>query len=392
MCSLKTSNTRPSRDKFSSVGKTGSIHSFWVISYKASRRLDAVSSGPKTRKFRDSRFSSITSRKKVPNTLVDSAFSVPGFCTGTAYFRKSGIISAFRSRPPLACGFDSTITAGRKIRKFGNEFSIVIEQFIGLIAPHPVFQDFQVFRLLQVSYRYLVGAPSTFDRLAIHKFRSGPSLGAAQNDHRPERKGSRSLGASFILNGVDFFDNHIEGGRHELVHRFRLVPFHQVRFVSIAGKKAGQLLVGEATKHSRIRDLVAIQVKNGKHRSIARRIEKLVRMPARGEWTRLRLAVTNQGIAQFSAFMDGARCLRRGVAGDSSRKGELLKKLSQSFFVLLNVGVQLSVGAFQLRIRDHSRSAVSGSAYVNHIQVVLFDDPIQMYIDEIQPRCRPPVP
>src|SRR5213594_660355 len=79
MCSLKTSNTRPSRDKSSSVAKTGSIHSFWVTSYKASRRLDAVSSGPKTRKFRDSRFSSITSRKKVPNTLVDSAFSVPGF-------------------------------------------------------------------------------------------------------------------------------------------------------------------------------------------------------------------------------------------------------------------------------------------------------------------------
>src|SRR5205807_732168 len=210
MCSLKTSNTRPSRDKSSSVAKTGSIHSFWVTSYKASRRLDAVSSGPKTRKFR----------------------------------------------------------------------------------------DFQVFRLLQVGYRYLVGAPSTFDRLAIHKFRSGPSLGAAQNDHRPERKGSRSLGASFILNGVDFFDNHIEGGRHELVHRFRLVPFHHVRFVSITAKKAGQLLVGEATKHSRIRDLVAIQVKNGKHRSIARRIEKLVRMPARGEWTRLRLAVTNHATGQ----------------------------------------------------------------------------------------------
>src|SRR5439155_24782874 len=71
----------------------------------------------------------------------------------------------------------STITAGRKIRKFGDEFSIVIEQFLGLLAPHPVFQDFQVFRLLQVGYRYLVGAPSTFDRLAIHKFRSVHPLG-----------------------------------------------------------------------------------------------------------------------------------------------------------------------------------------------------------------------
>src|SRR5438876_11965303 len=126
--------------------------------------------------------------------------------------------------------------------------------------------------ILQVGYRYLVRATSTFDRLAIHKFRSGPSLGAAQNDHRPERKGSRSLGASFILNGVDFFDNHIEGGRHELVHRFRLVAFHHVRFLSITAKKPGQLLVVEATKHSWIRDLVALQAKNGKYPSIGRRI------------------------------------------------------------------------------------------------------------------------
>src|SRR5207245_624159 len=225
MCSLKTSNTRPSRDKFSSVAKTGSIHSFWVTSYKASRRLDAVSSGPKTRKFRDSRFSSITSRKKVPNTLVDSAFSVPGFCTGTAYLRKSDQRLPQQAAVSVRIRPHSTITAGHKIRKFGNEFSIVIEQFLGLIAPYPVFQDFQVFRLLQVSYRYLVGAPSTFDRLAIAKFRSGPSLGAAQNDHRPERKGSRSLGARFILNGVDFFDNHIEAGRHQFVHRLRSVHF-----------------------------------------------------------------------------------------------------------------------------------------------------------------------
>ena len=64
---------------------------FFVASYNNSSRFDAVSSGPKTRKFFDSRLSFITSRRNPPSTRVDSASAVPGVGTSTAYLRKSGM-------------------------------------------------------------------------------------------------------------------------------------------------------------------------------------------------------------------------------------------------------------------------------------------------------------
>jgi threonine dehydratase len=45
-----------------------------------------------------------------------------------------------------------------------------------------------------------------------------------------------------------------------------------------------------------------------------------------------------QRVAKFSAFMDGAGCLRRIVAGNASWEGELLEQLPQAVFVLLNAG------------------------------------------------------
>ena len=37
-------------------------------------------------------------------------------------------------------------------------------------------------------------------------------------------------------------------------------------------------------------------------------------------------------------------------------------------------------------------TTVTGTSYVKHIQVILFYDPVQMYINEILPRCSSPMP
>ena len=116
------------------------------------------------------------------------------------------------------------------------------------------------------------------------------------------------------------------------------MSFDKTGLVTVSGEEVNQLVVAEASKDGRIRDFVAVQMKDGKHGPVARRVQKLVRMPTGGEWPRFALAVTNyaaghqvaivedgavgvhQRIAQFSPFMDRARRFRGGMTGDSSRK------------------------------------------------------------------------
>jgi len=80
-------------------------------------------------------------------------------------------------------------------------------------------------------------APRALDGLAIHKFRSGPALRSPHDDHGPDGKARRSLAAGFALNGVDFLDDCVERRRHELMHRFRFVPFDAVGFISVTSEE-----------------------------------------------------------------------------------------------------------------------------------------------------------
>jgi hypothetical protein len=180
-------------------------------------------------------------------------------------------------------------------------------------------------------------------------------------------------------------------------------------FVTVTGEKVNQLLIAQAAKDRRIRDLVAVKMQDRKHRPVTRRIEKLVGMPTCREWPGLALAIAHyaagdqvriiedraigvdQGIAQLSTFMNRARCLRSGMTRDAARKRELLEELSQAFFILLNVWIEFCIGAFKVCVRHYPRPAVPRPADINHIEVVLLDRPIAMDIDEIQSRSCPPM-
>ena len=59
--------------------------------------------------------------------------------------------------------------------------------------------------------------------------------------------------------------------------------------------------------------------------------------------------------------------------------------------VLGDVRVELAVGPFQVRVGHDARAAVAGAGDVDHVQVVLLDDPVQVDVDEVQPRRGAPV-
>src|ERR1035441_7633685 len=65
-----------------------------------------------------------------------------------------------------------------------------------------------------------------------------------------------------------------------------------------------------------------------------------------------------QRIAQLATLVDGARTLRRCVAGNSSGKGKLREQLPKAGLILTDVGINLAVSALQVGVADHRRAAV----------------------------------
>ena len=132
-------------------------------------------------------------------------------------------------------------------------------------------------------------------------------------------------------------------------------------------------------------------------------------MPARREGAGLRFAVADdrgddeagvvigraermaERVAEFAAFVNRARSLRRDVTGNSSGKRELLEEPLQAFFVLRDVRIDLAVCAFKICIRYEDGTAVSRYGDVDGIEIMLLNQAIQMYIDEVQPGCCTPV-
>ena len=246
-----------------------------------------------------------------------------------------------------------------------------------------------------------MGAERTFDGLAVHFLRAGPALRGTEYDHGPHRSLLQLAGSGLLLDSLDVRDAGVQRFRHGRVHLLRVVAFDEVRLPAAALEEALHLFVGDAGEDRRVGDLVAVQVQDGQHGAVARGIQELVRMPGRGQGAGLRFAVADdagrdqirvieyraervsQGIAQFAAFVDGARRFGRHVAGDAAGERELLEQLLHAVGVLRDVRIHFRVGSVQPVLGDHGVAAVAGAGQVDHIQVVLFDDPVQMRIDEV---------
>ena len=92
---------------------------------------------------------------------------------------------------------------------------------------------------------------------------------------------------------LDFFyllHRRVERRGHGLMHQPGLVTFHEVGRPPVAAEQLFQSLAGDAGKHGRVGDLVAVEMQDRQHRAIGGRIEKLVGMPRRGQRSGFRLA------------------------------------------------------------------------------------------------------
>ena len=198
-----------------------------------------------------------------------------------------------------------------------------------------------------VAERNLVRTPRALAALAVDVFGPGPALRRAQDDHRPARPLRDTLAARARLDVADLADHAIERRRHQAMHDRRIVTLDVMRIEAVSAQQRVQLVVRNACEHRGIGDLVAVQMQDRQHGAVARGIDELVRVPARGERAGFRLAVADDArddevriveggaigvrerVTELAAFVDRSGRLGGRMARDAARKGELAKELRE---------------------------------------------------------------
>ena len=133
-------------------------------------------------------------------------------------------------------------------------------------------------------------------------------------------------------------------------------------------------------------------------------------MPGRRERARLGLAVADdagddqprvverraegvaQRIAELAALVDRTRRGGRHVARNAAREGELGEQLLQPILILADVGIDLAVAALEIGVGHQRRAAMAGAGDVEHVEIVRFDHPVQVDVDEVLTRRGAPMP
>ena len=121
-----------------------------------------------------------------------------------------------------------------KVGQLGAEPPAAIEEFRRPVALHPVFEDSDMsLVLVHLPHGYLVRAPIALGAFAIDLFRACPTLGCAKYDHRPEGAPLRTISTRIRFDSLNFSDDLIQSGGHQLVHFFRLIPLDEIRRVAV---------------------------------------------------------------------------------------------------------------------------------------------------------------
>ena len=182
--------TRPSGARWSSHGSVSATQARLVTSSTSCQRFELLSSGLNSRKFREFRV-------QLHDIAQEPAHHAGGLGRdGAGCGHLDGVITEIRepqlAQQQAAIGVRVGTHAPGALRgefgQFGPEAAVAVEQFRGLVALHPLFEDAHMSGVLvHLSHRHLMRAPVALGAPAVDLFRAGPSLWGAKHDHRPER-------------------------------------------------------------------------------------------------------------------------------------------------------------------------------------------------------------
>src|SRR5215217_8957990 len=83
--------------------------------------------------------------------------------------------------------------------------------------------------------------------------------------------------------------------------------------------------------------------------------------------------------------MDRAGGFRRDMTRNAIGPGELPKQPQHSVSAALDIRKTFGIRAFEVGVRDQSRTAMTGPDDIDHVQIAFFNQAIEMDIDEVKP-------
>src|ERR1700733_13496867 len=98
-----------------------------------------------------------------------------------------------------------------------------------------------------------------------------------------------------------------------------------------------------------------------------------------------------QAVAQLAPFVNRTGRFRRDMAGNPARKRELREELFEPRLILRDVRIKLAVSPLEVRVADKGRPSVSRAGNIDHVEIVLIDEAVEVDVDEVLPGCCPPV-
>ena len=162
-------------------------------------------------------------------------------------------------------------------------------------------------------------------------------------------------------------------------------------------------------QHRRPADLVAVEVEDREHRAVPRGVQETDPLPRALQGGGLRFAIADdrdddqigvverraervrEDVPELSTLVNGSGRRDAHVTRDATRRGELPKQPVESGEVASHFGIDLRVRPLEIHVGDDRRAAVSRTGEIDHVGVVLSNEPVQVDVDQIQARRGPPV-
>src|SRR5262249_5329460 len=150
-------------------------------------------------------------------------------------------------------------------------------------------------------------------------------------------------------------------------------------------------------------------MQNRQNDAIAHGIQEAIALPASLEGTGFGFAIANyaddekvgiiksgaksvqERIAQFTALMDGIREMRTAVARHATRGREFAEEEAHTADIHGDFWMHAGVSALEIGVRVQSRPAVARAGDVKGVDIVLFDQAIQVHVNKAETRRSAPM-
>ncbi len=170
----------------------------------------------------------------------------------------------------------------------------------------------------------------------------------------------------------------------------------RVRMIAHAAEELVALLVGDARKYRRIRNLIAVEVQDRQNNAVGERVHELIGLPRGGKRACLCLAIADdsnceQGrigkhssismgkrIAELASLMDRTRGFRCKVARYTTWIRKAAEELLQPHLVVCNKRIPFAVRSIENRLRRASRSTMARAHQKNGILSVVMNKTVHM--------------